>query len=66
MYVLDNVCDKKESDGEKYACRQGAVNAHTQKAPEQYYVQTKEESIAYREGYHSAFSCPLQASPFYF
>lgn len=66
MHVIDNVCDKKETPEEQKACKQGAVSAHTQKENENYFVKTLEESNAYRDGFYSAFSCPLQASPFYF
>ena len=59
--VMDYVCDTMPSEGERHACRQGAVNAHTLGKGAYYRAKTPEEHSAFQRGFYSTFAgCPLQ------
>jgi hypothetical protein len=66
FHIMDTVCDKMETDSERKACRTGVVNAHTMGKGEYYKSSSKETDSAYRHGFYSTFSCPLQYNPYRF
>lgn len=62
FHVMDTVCDQMNTQLEKKACRMGAVDAHTAKGD---YSYKYSNDSAYRHGFFSTFSCPLQYNPYY-
>lgn len=59
--VMDHVCDPMANAGERHACRQGAVNAHTLGKGAYFRASTPNESSAFDRGFYSTFAgCPLQ------